>query len=153
MTDASVRHCLFLPCSAAQVWAVPKNCLAEIVTLYNAGATPPASIEWRGHEVPVLDLDTAATARWQEPRARTGLIAVLLGIDGLGCRYLGVALRGQGLGLHAVPEGEVEECPEQVQPGASGAFRWQGVTYQVPDLLAIQAELTRERDPGEDAAP
>jgi hypothetical protein len=146
MNESAVHSCLFLPCSAAEIWAVPKNSLAEIVTLYEVGEVPPRQISWRGHQVPVLDMDETRETRWRDSRAGTGLVAVLLGIDGLGCRYLGVALRGQGLGLHQVPEDEVEDRPAEALPRSMGAFRWRNVTYQVPDLLGMQEEIARERE-------
>ncbi len=144
MSDTSHRQCLFLPCSTAEIWALPRNALAEIVTVKEAADQPPSSIHWRGNEVPVLDLDDSGAARWREPRAGTGLIAVLLGIQGSGCRYLGVALRGQGLSMEPVPEAEIEDRPDLALPGALGAFRWRDVTYQVPDLLTLQEQVGRD---------
>lgn len=139
MGESVLRKCLFLPRSASEIWAVPKNCLAEIVTLYRVDETPPETVVWRGREVPVVDAGRGAQTPWRDPRARTGLIAILLGIDGTGCEYLGVPLRGVGLGLYEVPEEEVEDCPGEALPGSTGAFTWRGVTYQVPDLLALLA--------------
>ena len=145
MSENANRRCLFLPCSDGEIWALPKNCLAEIITLYKADEKPPAQITWRGHEVPVVDVDTGDVARWRDSRSGTALVAVLLGIEGLGCEYLGIAMRGLGLSLQTVPEDEVEECPEQATPASLGAFRWRGVVYQVPDLLALQARIASER--------
>jgi hypothetical protein len=145
MSQARVRSCLFLPASAAEIWAVPKTSLAEIVTLPDVPDVPPAQMKWRGHEVPVIDLDATGEACWRDSRAGTGLVAVLLGLDGLDCQYLGLALRGQGLGLHQVPESEVEDRPQEALSRSLGAFRWRGVSYQVPDLPALQREIARER--------
>jgi len=145
MSDKSARSCLTLPCSAEEIWAVPKNCLAEIITLYGVDEQPPAQISWRGHDVAVLDMDDSRETRWRDQRAATGLVAILLGIDGLDCRYLGVALRGQGLGLHEIPDADMEDCPQLALPRSAGAFRWNNVTYQVPDLLAIQKNIALDR--------
>lgn len=139
MAESALRKCLFLPRSASEIWAVPKNCLAEIVTLYRVDEDPPATVSWRGQEVPVVDADRGRQTPWRDPRARTGLVAILLGIDGTGCEYLGVPLRGVGLGLYEVPEEEVVDCPGQALAGSRGAFTWRGVTYQVPDLMALLA--------------
>lgn len=151
MSERETRNCLFLPCSDSVIWALPKNCLAEIITLANAGEQPPAQIEWRGHDVPVVDPSGDGSGRWREPRAGTALVAILLGIEGRGCAYLGVALRGLGLNLRALPEEEVEDCPEAALPESLAAFRWRDNLYQVPDLLALQARVGQEGQEGHEA--
>ncbi|TXS93718.1 hypothetical protein FV139_08740 [Parahaliea maris] len=138
--------CLFLPCSAQEIWAVPQASLAEILTLYNVEESPPESVSWRGEDVPVLDFDEAGETRWRDQRAGTGLIAILLGVEGRGCPYFGVALRGQGLGLQHVPTQEMHDCPGEVLPNSLAAFRWHNVTYQVPDLLGLQEALREKMD-------
>lgn len=140
--------CLFLPCSAQEIWAVPQASLAEILTLYHVEETPPAFVSWRAQDVPVLDFDDAGETRWRDQRAGTGLVAILLGVEGRGCPYFGVALRGQGLGLQEVPVEEMSECPGEVLSRSLAAFRWRNVTYQVPDLLGLQDQL-RERMTGQ----
>ncbi|WP_157976726.1 hypothetical protein [Parahaliea mediterranea] len=120
---------------------MPQSCLAEIVTLYNVADTPPATVNWRGQVVPLLDLDERGETRWRDVRAGTGLVAILLGVEGHGCPYFAVALRGQGLGLQQVPVQEMVDRPDEALPRSLGAFRWHNVTYQVPDLLALQDEL------------
>ncbi|GAB3283554.1 hypothetical protein [Parahaliea aestuarii] len=141
MADSQSTRCLFLPGSAQEIWAVPQSCLAEIITLYNVAETPPATVSWRGVEVPLLDLDEQGETRWRDVRAGTGLVAILLGVEGRGCPYFAIALRGQGLGLQQVPVQEMEDKPGEVLPRSLAAFRWNNVTYQVPDLLALQDEL------------
>ncbi len=144
MSEMRVRRCLFLPCSAGEIWALPTNCLAEIVTLYNVDPLPPEWIKWRGQQVPVLDLDSSQSVRWRDQRSGSGMVAVLLGIAGLGCNYLGVALRGPGLGLHDVPEDEVDDCPDEALARSVGAFRWRDTLYQIPDLPALLKEVGEE---------
>ncbi|MFV0477006.1 MAG: hypothetical protein ACK5ME_04120 [Parahaliea sp.] len=140
MSEPKLHNCLFLPCSATEIWALPTNCLAEIVTLYEVSDPPPEWIKWRGQQVPVLDLDSEQNTCWSDKR-NSGLIAILLGMEGLGCEYLGVALRGKGLGLHQVVVEEVVDCPEEVQPHSVSAFRWRDTLYQVPDLAAVLKEV------------
>lgn len=142
MSEEITCSCLLLPCSAGEMWAVPKTCLAEIITLYGVEEKPPSQIRWRGQDVPVLDMDEAGDARWRDPRAKTGLVAVLLGIEGTGCDYLGIPLRGLGLDLQDIPESEVEDCPERALSHSAGAFIWRKVTYQVPDLPGILARIS-----------
>ncbi len=144
MSEVRVRRCLFLPCSAGEIWALPTSCLAEIVTLYDVDPLPPEWIKWRGQQVPVLDLDGNQSARWRDSRSGSGMVAVLLGIAGLDCHYLGVALRGAGLGLHEVPENEMEDCPDEIFARSVGAFRWRDTLYQIPDLLALLKEVGQE---------
>ena len=48
MSDKPSRWCVLMPCSHAESWAVPQNCLAEIVTLHAVDAHPPPEISWRG---------------------------------------------------------------------------------------------------------
>ena len=142
VNDMTARWCVFLPCSRTQSWAVPQNCLAEVVTVPAQSDQPPAEIEWRGETIPVLEFGRDDGLPWRDRRGGTGLIAVVLGLQGEGCRYWGVAVRGEGLGVRAVGEEEIEDMPDAVLEHAIAAFRLRGVVYQVPDLPALQQSLT-----------
>ncbi len=143
MSDNSALWCVFLPCAQDEVWAVPTRCLAEIVTLQQAGDEPPEQIQWRGRSVPVLDLDTKREQPWSSSQGSAGRIAVFLGVEGGGCDYWGVALRGDGLGMKPINESALEEAPDEVAEHCCDAFRLEQQLYQVPDLVALQAQLTQ----------
>ena len=145
MSDNSSHWCVFLPCSDAELWALPQNCLAEIVTLPAEGDLPPEEISWRGQSVPVLDLDEEHDQPWRDVRGGTGLIAVVLGLKGEGCDYWGVALRGEGLGMRDISQDEVEDVPDLAGERAVGAFRIGSSVYQIPDLLELQRDITASR--------
>ncbi len=138
MSTEQSQWCVFLPCASDQVWAVPQNCLAEIVSVADAGQTPPSEISWRGQQVPVLDLESDSAAPWVERSGETGLLAVILGLKDEGCDYWAVALRGEGLGMKDVLTEELQDCPDEALPRSVGAFRMGGSLYQVPDLLELQ---------------
>ena len=138
------RHCVLLPCSSKQHWAVPQNCLAEIVTLTVAeDESPPAQMEWRGQTVPVLDLDESDEAPWRESQGRTGLIAIFLGLEGEGLDYWGLALRGSGLGTANLLENEIEDYDVTNNELHSAAFKIADKVYQVPDLFVLQQQMTQ----------
>jgi chemotaxis signal transduction protein len=141
MSEINARWCVFLPCSGTQSWAVPQNCLAEVVSVPAAADHPPREIAWRGQTLPVLDPGCGQGLAWREPRGGAGLVAVVLGLAGGECSYWGVAVRGAGLGVSRVDEAEIEELPEAAVGGALAAFRLRGVVYQVPDLPALQESL------------
>lgn len=142
MSDKTTQWCVFLPCSAEELWALPQNCVAEIVTVPATGFGPPQEINWRGQAVPVLDLEADPERPWSDG---DGLIAVVLGLQGEGCDYWGVALRGDGLGMMDIATEEVEDSPQLAQERSVGAFRLAGCIYQIPDLLALQREITAGR--------
>jgi hypothetical protein len=145
MAQKSSQWCVFLPCSEAEVWALPQNCLAEIVTIPADGEVPPQHILWRGREVPVLNLDDTASLPWRQRQGGTGLVAVMLGLRGEGCEYWAVALRGDGLGMLDLAEQKVEDCPDRALGRSVGAFKMDGAVYQIPDLLELQREITAEQ--------
>ena len=136
--------CVFLPCRRGQVWAVPQNCLGEIVTLPAQGASAPPSIDWRGQRVPVIDFGGAGDAAWVDEKTATGLVAVFLGIRGQACDYWGLALRGSGLGVRRVEEATCTDRPDACGEHALAAFEFEGAIYQVPDLPALQAFACQE---------
>jgi len=141
MTDESSRWCVLLPCSRDEAWALPQRCLAEIVTVAAEGERPPSEISWRGESIPVLDFTGTGQASWRDSRSGTGLVAVLLGLKGGGWRYWGVAVRGEGLGVHEMIEEQIEDLPEETLEHATAAFRMHGTVYQVPDLGALQRSI------------
>ena len=55
MSAVKNRMCVLLPCAANRLWAVPQNCLAEILTLPADSDRVPSEISWRGVDVPVMD--------------------------------------------------------------------------------------------------
>ena len=99
---------------------------------------PPQEISWRGELIPVLDFGSGGDLPWRDSRAGSGLIAVLLGSRDENCQYLGMAVRGDGLGVASLAEDGIEDQPEEVQEYATAAFRMRGNVYQVPDILALQ---------------
>ncbi len=139
MSDHIGQWCVFLPCSSNELWALPQNCVAEIVTVPAEGHNPPSEITWRRQVVPVLDLQEEDERPWSETH---GLIAVVLGLQGEGCDYWGVALRGRGLGMMDIAAEEVEDSPHLARERSVGAFRMSGSVYQIPDLLALQRAIT-----------
>lgn len=141
MTDDASRWCVLIPCSKTESWAVPQNCLAEIVTLHDTVEQPPEELDWRGMSVPVLDFGHEDGSHWREQLGGTGLIAIFLGLEGQGCDYWGLAVRGEGLGVRRVAEQQVEDAPGAVQQHATGAFKLQGAVYQVPDLALLQQKI------------
>ena len=130
------RQCVVLPCTDSDLWAVPENSLAELVTLSVEEDTPPAELDWRGQQIPVLDLQ-AGSRGWGERHGGTGLIAVLHGLDTSGPAFWGVCLREHGLRVEDLPEA-VDDVPDESAEYALSAFRHQGQLYQVPDLVALQ---------------
>lgn len=141
MSQESTTSCVLIPISSAENWAVPQNCLAEILTVNADAETPPESVSWRGREIPVLDFGAQGDARWNQERIGTGLVAVFLGLAGEGCEYWGVALRGEGLAIARLDSEQVTEAPDSVVEHASAAFRFQECVYQVPDLDGLQKKL------------
>jgi hypothetical protein len=127
-----------VPFSAARTWAIPQSCLGEIVTVITASEQPPTLLEWRGETIPVMDLEDDGDAPWRDSRAGCGLVAVLLGQQGEACRYWGVAIRGEGLGIGNLNDPAIEDLPDAVGEYATAAFSLAGRVCEVPDLLALQ---------------
>ncbi len=137
MEENATQHCVLLPCSETERWAIPHNCLAEIVTYSGDEDRPPREIDWRGKVIPILDLQDANDQVW-----RNRLIAVVLGLEGEGLEYWGVALRGDGLTAVNLAESTVEDLDTVTGEHSSAAFRLGEQEYQVPDLLALQKHMT-----------
>jgi len=141
MTDNKKRWCVLIPCSKTETWAVPQNCLGEIMTLHTDTVLPPDEVNWRGRTVPVLDFGSDDGSLWREPRRGAGLVAIFLGLKGEGCEYWGVAVRGQGLRVVSLSPEQVEDAPERMQQHATAAFNFNGVLCQVPDLDSFQKKI------------
>lgn len=141
MTDDAKQWCVLIPCSSTETWAVPQNCLAEIMTLNVDTALPPDEVNWRGRTVPVLDFGSDDGSLWREPHRGTGLVAIFLGLRGEGCEYWGVAVRGEGLKVVSLAPEEVEDMPERASQHATAAFNFNGVLCQVPDLDSFQKKI------------
>ena len=137
MEETITQHCVLLPCSDTERWAIPQNCLAEIVSYSGEEDSPPSEIDWRGKLIPVLDLKSSESPPW-----RNRLIAVVLGLEGEGLDYWGVALRGDGLTAVNLAESAVEDLDEVTGEHSSASFRIGEQEYQVPDLLALQKHMT-----------
>ncbi len=129
---------VLLPCTGGESWAVPQVCLGEIVTITDAGESPPQQISWRGREVPVMARTADDDGRWRDAPGETGLVAVLLALDEASGEHWGVAVNGEGLAFAAIQGEEIEDCPDDVAENAIAAFRYRGTIYQVPDLMAWQ---------------
>jgi hypothetical protein len=141
MTDDTKQWCVLIPCSHTETWAVPQNCLAEIMTLNVDTALPPDEVRWRGRAVPVLDFGSDDGSLWREPNRGTGLVAIFLGLRDEGCEYWGVAVRGAGLKVVSLSPEKVENMPERASPHAMAAFNFEGVLCQVPDLDSFQKKI------------
>ncbi len=146
MTDDTSRWCVLIPCSNTESWAVPQNCLAEIVTLQASAEQPPDELSWRGQTVPVLDFGYDDGSQWRDQHGGTGLVAVFLGLEGEGCDYWGVAIRGEGLAVTPVATGDAEDTPASVLEHSSGAFKFHGAVYQVPDLALLQRKIAASQE-------
>jgi hypothetical protein len=141
MSDNPKHWCVLLPCSSTETWAVPQNCLAEILTVHTDTQLPPSEVLWRDRTVPVLDLGSEDGSLWQQPARDAGLIAIFLGLKGEGCEYWGLAIRGEGLRVVGLETDAVEEAPGDVQRHATAAFKFDDVLCQVPDLDGFQRKI------------
>jgi hypothetical protein len=141
MNSANRSPYVLLPCSGSEAWAIPQNCLGEIVTVPDAQRQPPEHISWRGLEIPVLDRGLTETGAWRDSRGETGLVAVLLALGEAPGDCWGLAVSSEGPAIAEIAPDEIEEMPETVAENASSAFRFRGVIYQVPDLRAWQAAV------------
>jgi hypothetical protein len=144
MSEQKQRMCVLLPCASNRHWAVPQNCLAEILTLPASDDNVPAQVRWRGVDIPVIDLADGSDLSWRDENKGTGLIAVILGVRGAGPDYWGVALRGEGLSVRQLDADECDDRADAMQEYALAAFELDGQVYQVPDLPALQG-LAMER--------
>ncbi len=141
MTEGTSTSCVLIPCSDTENWAVPQACLAEIHVVNSTSKTPPKAVEWRGQKVPVMDLGEKGAAPWGERRVGTGLVAIFLGLEGAGCDYWGVAVRGEGLAVARLSSEEISDASGEALEHAASAFKYNDVLYQVPDLDGLQQRI------------
>ena len=141
--------CALLPCSAGEHWALPQSCLAEVIASENIAERPPALLTWRGRRIPLLDLGTQEDAPWSAG-ATPALAAVILGLEGYGCDYWAVALRGRGLSIKDLAPQPLRDTPEERRAHSYSAFELGGVIYQVPDLTYWQQQLSEQQAPAPD---
>ena len=136
--------CVLLACAGGDHWALPQNCLAEILTLAAVEAQPPQEASWRGRMIPVIVAggEQARADDWRDEHSGTGLVAVIPGLRGMGCEYWAVAILGDGLRLCAIGESGFADAPEAATDYATAAFRLDGVVYQVPDLKRLQSGIS-----------
>lgn len=142
MSEDASRWCVFIPVSKTETWAVPQICLAEILTLQSSADQPPEEVQWRGRTVPVVDFGVDDGSQWRESQRDSGLVAIFLGLEGEGCEYWAVAVRGDGLAARKVAPREVHDVPDSVVEHATAAFSYHGVVCQVPDLDSLQKTIT-----------
>ncbi|MEP0201085.1 MAG: hypothetical protein ABJ084_12070 [Halioglobus sp.] len=135
------QWCIFLPCGNGDTWAVPQNAVAEIVTVEADSSEPPATLMWRGRNVPVVDPGTDKSTPWRDKYGRSGLVAVMLGLEGEELEYWGVAVRGEGLTIKDMRSETVEDAQDQAHEHALTAFRLNQHVVQIPDLAKMQHEL------------
>ena len=136
------QQCVALPCTETDLWAVPENSLAEILALVAERETPPAELEWRGHRIPVLDLQ-AGGPHWGSRHGGTGLVAVLHGLEKSAPAFWGVCLREHGLRVVDLPE-QPDDAAGEAAEYALAAFRHNGALFQVPDLVALQQKAAAQ---------
>lgn len=145
MTQNTKTWCVLIPCCANETWAVPQQCLGEIVTVPSGSDEPPAELEWRGQSVPVFDLGAEKGPVWREPGRGAGLVAIFVGLKGEACEYWGIPVRGKGLRMVSLAEGDVEDTAVPEGVNARAAFNFEGETYQVPDLECFQKQVVASR--------
>ncbi|MCX2977763.1 hypothetical protein [Candidatus Marimicrobium litorale] len=145
MTQDTTTWCVLIPCCTEETWAVPQQCLGEIVTVQSESDAPPAELDWRGQSVPVFDLGAVSGPAWREPRRGSGLVAIFVGLKGEACEYWGIPVRGKGLRMVSLAEDDVEDTPVPEGVNARAAFKFEGETYQVPDLECFQKQVVASR--------
>lgn len=143
MSEQAERMCVLLPCGPDRQWAVPQKCLGEIVTLPAHEDQVPEQVSWRGVEIPVMDFGADGELPWRDAGNSSGLIAVILGLQGGGSDYWGVALRGPGLAVRRIDSADCRDLPAAVDEYALAAFELDGKVYQVPNLPALQGMASR----------
>ena len=141
MTRDERQWCVFLPFGSGETWAVSQNVVAEIVTMPATSPEPPGELIWRGRTVPVFDPGVATQTPWCDQYGRTGLVAVLLGLEDGDLQYWGVALRGEGLTIKDMHREAVEDAREEAHADAITAFRLNQQLVQIPDLAMMQHKL------------
>ena len=125
-------HCVLLPCSSGETWAVPLNSVAEVVA---RGEVRSERLRWRGRELPVYPPAAA--------EQDGGIYAVMLGLDDLAGDYWAISLRNHALAYLPLTEVDTAELAGggSVNADALGVFSVAGASCVVPDLAALQRSL------------
>lgn len=125
-------HCVLLPCSSGETWAVPLNSVAEVVA---RGEVRSERLRWRGRELPVY----APGAVEQSG----GVYAVMLGLDDLAGDFWAISLRNHALVYLPLTEADITELAGdgRVTADALAVFTVAGEACVVPDLGALQLSL------------
>ena len=88
-----------------------------------------------------MDLDEKNESSWRDKRAGTGLVAVMLGLQGGAWKYCGVALRGEGLGMKDLASESIEDASDHALESSTSAFSMGGEIYQVPNLQELHTRI------------
>jgi len=125
-------HCVLLPCSSGETWAVPLNSVAQVVV---RGEVRSERLRWRGREVPVY----APAAAEQT----SGVYAVMLGLGDVAGDYWAVSLRNHALVYLPLTEADITELAGDgsVIADALAVCAVAGASCVVPDLGALQLSL------------
>ena len=135
-SPAPSLHCVLLPCRNGETWALPLNSIAELVTAAELSA---GRLCWRGLELPVYPLPTAA-----DPAG--GLYAVITGLQDLAGGYWAISLQDRGLKHRVLTADDLAE-PDPDDSAASAAlavFALAGDRCVVPDLGVLQVSLAAD---------
>lgn len=128
-------HCVLLPCSSGETWAVPLNSVAEVLV---SAEMLSGRLRWRGRELPVFAPLPA--------EQNSGIFAVMLGLGELAGDCWAVSLRNHSLAYCLLTEAELAgpaEC-DLATADAVAAFTLAGNVCVVPDLGALQVRLAAE---------
>jgi len=125
-------HCVLLPCSSGETWAVPLNSVAQVLA---RGEVRSERLRWRDRELPVY----APAAAEQSG----GIYAVMLGLDDLAGDFWAISLRNQALVYLPLTEADTTELAKDgsVSVDALAVFAVAGASCVVPDLGALQLSL------------
>jgi hypothetical protein len=125
-------HCVLLPCSSGQVWAVPLNSIAEVVT---SAELLSGQLRWRG-----LELSVYPPAAVQQPGA---IYAVMLGLGELAGEYWAIQLQNRRLEYLLLSEADCAGQAEngEIPPESLAELVLGDAICEVPDLEALQKSL------------
>jgi len=125
-------HCVMLPCSSGQVWAVPLNSIAEVVT---SAELLSGQLCWRG-----LELAVYPPAAAEQPG---GIYAVMLGLGELAGHYWAIKLRNRRLEYLPLTAADCagQDESSEISPDSLARFALGGGICQVPDIEALQKSL------------
>ncbi len=129
-------HCVLLPCSSGETWAVPLNSVAEVLV---RGELLSGRLCWRGLELPVYPQAAA-------DEQTGGIYAVMLGLGDLVGDYWAVNLQNRRLAYLLLTEADLAGLDEDGSIAADtlAVFALAGTSCLVPDLGALHAGLAAE---------